>query len=262
MEFSRLSLASQSDRFHFEYSTFEREVYILILGTLDAANARLESEFEEDKAKITAGLCESAVNLSERLTDDLAELHWFFHDQRRFLLNMALVGLSSRLTHSLRQLARLAESFSARKKKYGGKDKSEFELLWIEYKERFDFDIEPNRIAFIEPLRAVRNQIVHDGGVANPYLFRQDIQEGRTDNELEGIPFDTNKMLDLKFSSAFPDFVTGEGVDAEVAVSQEQLQFMIKSSLELVKWCAERIRKKELAFAKADDDAHPGRRVF
>ena len=40
MEFSRLSLSRQNDQFYFEYSTFEREVYILILGTLDAANAR------------------------------------------------------------------------------------------------------------------------------------------------------------------------------------------------------------------------------
>jgi len=265
-DFSRLSLARQTDPFNFEYSSFEREVYILILGTLDAANKRLEAEFEEDTAKITAGLDESTVRSSERLTDDLAELNWFLHDQQRFLLNMAVVGLASRLTHTLRQMARAAETFSPRKKRYSsdGKDNSEFGRLWVEFRERFDIDVkvDPNRIAFIQTLREVRNQIVHDGGVANPYKFKQDIREARFDQEREGMPFDPNQMLDLKFSGAFPDFVDGNGSDAEVAVSQEQLESMVKSSLELVKWCAVQIRARELAFAKADDDANPGRRVF
>jgi hypothetical protein len=256
LEFSRLSLARQIDPFYFEYSKFEREVHILILGTLDAANTKLEDEFEEDKAKITAGLDESTIRHSERLTDDLSELLWFLHDQQRFLLNMAIVGLASRLTHSLRQMARFAESFSTRKKRYGGGDKSEFERLWVEFKERFDLDMDSNRIAFIEPLRKVRNQVVHD------YKFKEDIMEVSSDEEREEMRLNTNKMLDLKFSSAFPDFVDGEGADAEVAVSQEQLESMAKSSLELVKWCAVHIRERELALAKADDDANPGRRFF
>jgi hypothetical protein len=262
LEYSRLSLARQADPFHSEYSKFEREVHNLILGTLQAANSKLADEFEEDKAKVTAGLDESTIRNSERLTDDLSELHWFLHDQQRFLLNMAVVGLASRLTHSLRQMARFAESFSPRKKKYGGGDKSEFERLWVEFKERFDLDMDRDRIAFIEPLREVRNQIVHDGGIANPYRFRQDIQEAPFDPEREGTPFDPNKMLNLKFSAGFPEFVDGEGLDAEVAVSHEQLEYMVKSSLELVKWCAVQIRAKQLAWAKTDDDANPGRIIF
>jgi hypothetical protein len=266
LEFSRLSLARQIDPFQFEYSKFEREVHILILGTLQAANSRLADEFEEDKAKITAGLDESTIRSSERLTDDLSELHWFLHDQKRFLLNMAAVGLASRLTHILRQMARAAETFSPRKKNYGndGKDNSEFGRLWVEFRQRFDFDVkaDSNRVAFIQPLREVRNQIVHDGGIANPYRFRQDIQEAPFDPEREGTPFDPNKMLNLKFSTAFPEFVDGEGLDAEVAVSHEQLEYMVKSSLELVKWCAVQLRAKQLTWAKADDDANPGRRVF
>jgi hypothetical protein len=265
-EFSKLSLARQIDSFHHEYSNFERDVHILILGTLDAANKRLEAEFEEDTAKITAGLSKSAVHLSERLTDDLAELNWFLHDQKRFLLNMAVVGLASRLTHTLRQMARAAESFSPRKKKYSadGKDNSEFGYLWVEFKERFDLDVkaDSNRVAFITPLREVRNQIVHDGGVANPYKYKQDIHAALPDQKGESLPLDLSQLLNLKFSMAYPEFVDGEGLDAEVAVSQEQLESMIKSSLKLVKWCAVEIRKKELAFAKADDEANPGRRVF
>jgi len=265
-EYSRLSLARQADPFHCEYSRFEREVHILILGTLRAANQRLADEFEEDKAKITAGLDESTIRNSERLTDDLSELHWFLHDQQRFLLNMAVVGLASRLTHTLRQIARAAETFSPRKKNYDsdGKDNSEFGRLWVEFRERFDVDVkaDSDRAAFIQPLREVRNQIVHDGGIANPYRFRQDIQEAPFDPEREGTPFDPNKMLNLKFSAGFPEFVDGEGLDAEVAVSHEQLEYMVKSSLELVKWCAVQIRAKQLAWAKTDDDANPGRIIF
>jgi hypothetical protein len=57
--------ALQIDQFHSEYSNFEREVHILILGTLDAANKRLEAEFDEDTAKITAGLDEATVHGNE-----------------------------------------------------------------------------------------------------------------------------------------------------------------------------------------------------
>jgi hypothetical protein len=265
-EFTKLSLARQIDAFHFEYSNFERDVHILILGTLEAADKRLAAEFQEDTAKITAGMDEAAVSCSEYHFDKLAELNWFFHDQQRFLLNMAVVGLASRLTHTLRQMARAAESFSPREKKYGpdGKDNSEFGRLWVEFKERFDLDVkaDSNRVAFITSLREVRNQIVHDGGIANPYKYKQDIHEALSDQEGARTPFDPSQMLDLKFSKAHPEFVDGEGSDAEVAVSQKQLEAMIKSSLELVKWCALQIRAKQLAWAKADDDANPGRRAF
>jgi hypothetical protein len=267
LEFSRLSLARQIDPFQFEYSKFDREVHVLILGTLHAANTRLADEFEEDKAKITAGLDESTIRRSERLTDDLSELQWFLQDQQRFLRNMSVVGLASRLTHVLRQMARAAESFSPRNKgRYStdGKDTSAFGRLWVEFRERFNLDVKanPDLIAFVQPLCAVRNQIVHEGGVANSYKFKQDTLAAPIDHEGKGIPFDPNEMLDIKFSTAFPEFVEGEGSDAEVAVNHEQLKNMVKGSLELVKWCAVQIRAKQLAWAKADDDANPGRRVF
>ena len=266
LEFSRLSLARQVDPFHCEYSRFERGVHILILGTLQAANSRLVDEFNVDKEKLIAGFDELTIRNSECLTDNLSELHWFLHDQQRFLLNMAVVGLASRLTHTLQQMARYAETFSPREKNYDsdGKDNSEFGRLWVEFRERFDVDVkaDPNRVAFIQPLREVRNQIVHDGGIANPYRFKQDIQGAPFDPEREGTPYDPNRMLNLKFSTAFPEFVDGEGLDAEVAVSQEQLAYMVKRSLELVKWCAVQIRERQLACAKADDDANPGRRAF
>lgn len=267
LEFSRLSLARQIDPFQIEYSKFEREVHILILDTLNAANARLADEFEEDKAKLTGGLDESTIRRSERITDDLSELHWFLRDQQRFLRNMSVVGLASRLMHVLRQMGRAAENFSPRKKgRYSsdGKDKSEFGRLWVEYRERFNVDVKanPDLIVFIQPLCAVRNQIVHEGGVANTYKSKGDTLAAPVDRGGKGIPFDPNDMLDLTFSTAFPEFVDGEGLDAEVVVSYEQLKMMLKGSLELVKWCAVQIRAKHLAWAKAYDEANPGRRVF
>jgi hypothetical protein len=45
-----------------------------------------------------------------------------------------------------------------------------------------------------------------------------------------------------------------------VSVSEEQLEEMIKGSVELVKWSAQELRMRELTEAvKDDDDANPGR---
>jgi hypothetical protein len=66
-------------------------------------------------------------------------------------------------------MARSAETFSSRKKRHGGTDKSEFQRLWAEYSERFGMNFDADLIAFTEHMRAVRHQIVHDGGQANPF---------------------------------------------------------------------------------------------
>jgi hypothetical protein len=44
-----------------------------------------------------------------------------------------------------------------------------------------------------------------------------------------------------------------------VSVSEEQLEEMIKGSVELVKWSAQELRMRELTEALKDDDANPGR---
>jgi hypothetical protein len=80
--------------------------------------------------------------------------------QERFLRNMALVALASRLTHALRNMTKSAESFSPRAKRYEKMTHlSEFNRLWLEYGERFgiDFTVHADRIAFVEPMREVRN---------------------------------------------------------------------------------------------------------
>ncbi|MFI5089636.1 MAG: hypothetical protein ACHP7P_06220 [Terriglobales bacterium] len=165
---------------------------------------------------------------------------------------MAVVALASRLTHALRQMARSAETFSPRKNgRYGGSGKSEFQRLWAEYSERFgmDFDANAGLIAFVEPMTAARNQIVHEGGQANPF------------KSLDALDLDADfdDMLDLSFSKKYSQFVQGESFGAEVSISEEQLEAMIKSSVQLVKWCAHELRMQELASAIKDDDANPGR---
>jgi hypothetical protein len=102
----------------------------------------------------------AAAGYYEHLADQQHELHMYYSDQERFVRNMAVVALASRLTHALREMARSAETFSSRKKRHGGTDKSEFQLLWAEYSERFGMNFDADLIAFIEPMRAVRNQIV------------------------------------------------------------------------------------------------------
>jgi hypothetical protein len=91
---------------------------------------------------------------------------------------MALVALSSRLTHALRNMTKSAESLAPRKKGgYGHRGMSEYKRLWMEYTERFriDFTANADRIAFIEAMREVRNQIVHEGAEAQTYEFQEDV---------------------------------------------------------------------------------------
>jgi hypothetical protein len=259
--FSALSLVSSMNYFNIEVESFKRDVHLLIFGTLHAAKSALEAEVKEDDARIRAVMETATGDFHERLIDDLGEVHWYFADQERFLLNMALVALATSLTHALRQMSRSADTFSPRKRRYGGGDKSEFERLWIEFKERFGIDVraQTERIAFIDPLREVRNQVVHDGGIANPYKLLIDVQDADSRLDERAITFDFDDLLDLRFSQTYPQFVQGEGSSAEVRVTHEQLQSMTSSAIELVEWCAERLRERELDVARADDEANPDR---
>jgi hypothetical protein len=125
-------------------------------------------------------------------------------------------------------MARSAETLSSRKKRQGRSDKSKFQRLWAEYSERFGMNFDADLIASIEPVRAVCNQIIHDGGQANPFKSQVEL----------GLGSDFDDMLDLSFSKQYPKFVQGESSSADVTVSEEQLEEMIKGSVEMVKWSA------------------------
>ena len=234
---SYFEFLSAFDRYRSEYEQFQRDVHILILGTLHASIQYLDTE-----TKNVLGQIEKVMKkpLADEHQQQLAEEHGDVQstnsDQEDFVRNMALVALSSRLTHALRKMARTAESFSTRKDEYEGDD--EYKKLWREYSERFQINFVANakRIQFVETMRRVRNQIVHDGAEANTTRPFDEIDLNSGDAGL----------LDMKFSKKFPQYVSGEGIGAKVSVSQKQLEDAIKRSVELVGWLAAELRKREL----------------
>jgi hypothetical protein len=229
------------DVFDGENDQFQWDVHILIEGTLRASIRYLDTEARTELGEIEAALKKPFdLEYQEHLVDEHVDVLATNYGQERFLRNMAVVALASRLTHSLRNMAKSAETFSPRKRRYGNKHKriSEFAQLWLEYQERFgiDFIANKDRIAFVDTMREVRNQIVHDGSEAN------------TLKPLNDIDWDSGDAgyLDLWFSQKYPEYVWGTGMSAEVTVSEEQLQKFIKDSIELVGWLAGELRAMEL----------------
>jgi hypothetical protein len=254
-------LKQNIDFFRSEAERFHRDVHLLVLGTLEAARKAIQADLEQENSQIEAAMKKATGEYHEYLVDSQIELQTVCADQERFLRNMALVGLASLLNHTLRQMARHAESFSPRRKKYNdpalGRTPSDFEKLWIEFKDRFGFDLqaEHSLIGFIKPLNDVRNKIVHDGGLANPPKYWQDV--GQIDLQ-PNTPIGTDTFLDLRFSQEYPEFVNGDGSLAEVTVCQEQLESMIENAGKLVDYCAERIRLRELLLVEADEQLRRG----
>lgn len=230
---------SNIDFYRAEYMQFQWDVHILIEGTLDASIRYLDTQTKAELAKI-----EEVMNKSlgdeyyQHLEDEHGVVESRNSSQEQFLRNMALVALASRLTHALRKMARSAQSFSDRKKRYGGEG-SEFDQLWREYTNRFGIDFKANagRIAFAETMREVRNKIVHAGAEANTLkpLDESDLNSGDAG------------QLDMEFSENYPEYVSGTGFGAEVSVSEKQLEEHIKASVDLVGWLAGELRTRELA---------------
>lgn len=86
-------------------------------------------------------------------------------------------------------------------------------------------------------MRKVRNQIVHDGAQANTW----------NDSMLESLGNGEEPTLDIRFSAAYPDFVEGEGWNAEVIGTQEPLDSMCDASVELARWLATELDAKDRA---------------
>src|ERR1700676_715473 len=136
---------SNFDAYESEYEQFQWDVHILIAGTLHAGIRFLDSEARTELAKIEKWMKKPASDeYHQHLGDEHVDVLATNDGQERFLRNMALVALASRLTHSLRTMARSAEAFSPRKKRYGQKNTSEFTRLRVEYKERFEIDFDTN----------------------------------------------------------------------------------------------------------------------
>ena len=106
--------------------------------------------------------------------------------------------------------------------------------LWMEYTERFGIDFTAKRHAShsVEPMREVRNQIVHDGAEAQTYKFQEDIDWNN------GVL----AFMDDSFSKKYPQYVS----DGDVAVTEEQLTEAVKAAISLVGWLAKELRAQEL----------------
>jgi hypothetical protein len=229
-------LLFEVDFYDDEYQQFQWDVYILIKGTLDASVLYLGTKIHTDLAGIEAALEKSHDDeYQQHLVDERVDVLETNSRQERFLRNMALVALASGLTHALRNMSKSAESFSPRRKRYGNKNMSEFSRLWFEYTERFGIDFLANaeRIEFVETMREVRNQIVHEGAEAVTFKFNDETDWS------EGIL----AFQDYSFSEKYPTYVSRN----EVSVSQEQLDKAVKASVNLVGWLAKELRVRELS---------------
>jgi hypothetical protein len=118
------------DFYESEYQQFQWDVYVLIEGTLAASIEHLGTRVKSDLAQIEGALKKAYDDdHQQHLVDEHVDVLETNSSQERFLRNMALVALASRLTHSLHNMARSAESFSTRKKRYGNSDKGGFAQL-------------------------------------------------------------------------------------------------------------------------------------
>jgi hypothetical protein len=240
MHSSRLDINTYDD----EYQQFQRDIYLLIEGTLNASQQYLDKECGTELAKIKAAMdATPAPRHYQYLEDEYGDVLLTNISQERFLRNMALVALASRLTHALRNMTKSAELFSPRTKRYEKMTNlSEFKRLWLEYGERFaiDFNAHADLISFVEPMRVVRNQIVHEGAEAHTFKYHDDVDWND----------DSPAYMDTSFAEKYPDYASEDG--SEVNVSKQQLKNAIEASVKLVEWLASELRTRELAHIKAE----------
>jgi hypothetical protein len=119
------------DPYKAEYEQFQWDVHMLIEGTLDASIRFLDTESKTELAKIEQWL-KTPESIKNEYRDHWVDEHTHLlvtnDGQVVFLTNMALVALASRLTHSLKKMARSAETFSPRVKE-DDKFENEFVVL-------------------------------------------------------------------------------------------------------------------------------------
>src|ERR1700693_870560 len=138
---SYFDFLSNLDFYRAECVQFQWDVHILIEGTLDASIRHLGTQTRTELAKLEAVMQRSLDDeYHQHAVDQHEVVQGRNSSQEQFLRNMALVALTSRLTHALRKMAGSAESFSERRKRYRG-ERGEFDQLWREYTDLFGFDL-------------------------------------------------------------------------------------------------------------------------
>jgi hypothetical protein len=226
----------QFDSFDSEREDFERDVHLLILNSLQAGISSLRADAQRQDDKLPSDMTGEPEEYQEHVIGEAANIWGYLGDQERFMRNIALVALLSRLMHSLNKMAINAETFVPRDKDgYGNAGDDEFKQLWAEYRTRFNISVTPH-IQFIDSLRVARNHIVHKGGEANPPKSLADIDLYAGDAG----------MYDMRFSQNYKRYVEGSGPTAMVRITQRQLDWAVKSSIKLIRYIAEQLRSKEL----------------
>jgi hypothetical protein len=221
------------DFFRFEHRKFERDVRVIVMGSLEAGIKQLAREFVGTEKRFNERLEGATQEQEDWIIDDFIDIREDHEDQERFLRNIAIVALLSRLTHMLHALARHGNELAPRDANgyYGD---NEFKELWAEFRTRFGIQLPPKHIQWIEPFRRARNLIVHHGGEANPLKY---------DTDKRGATVVTR---DTSFSKRYRQLVEGEEHAAEVRITQVQLTRAGERAIELSAWLAQELRKLQI----------------
>jgi hypothetical protein len=213
------------DPFGLELSLFERDVYVLILGTLNAATRTLSEQTDKDVAQIENLIKKHGG--SSRLDDEYVETLSTHSDQAKFLRNNSLVALVSRLQAAFLMMVRDARLFVAstppRNRADRFKDKGEWGAILNNIEQRYGIDF-PNAVTdFLWPMVEARNRIVHHGG--------------------EACARKPDNSPDLDSARTFAEYVSSDG---EVDVADEKLQLNVKAAVSLVRFAATEFRSLQI----------------
>ena len=121
--------------FSMEAGHFERDVHVLILGTLHAGTTYLSTEADNGDLILQELLKDAEGDVAESIVEKQVKSWSEIYDQENFPLSTALVA-SLKRTHrdALHEMARSAESFAPRNPKgYGERRDDEFKKTWAEY---------------------------------------------------------------------------------------------------------------------------------
>jgi hypothetical protein len=226
--------------FSMEADHFERDVHVIILGTLEAGTTYLTGQSEETDKEIDDYLKTAKGEAAEHAVEMQVDSWSRLSEQVDFLRNMALVALLSRLTHALRQVCRQGDIYAPLNPKgYGNPRDDEFKKIWAEFRERFGIEFAEESVTLIDALRRARNMVVHNGAKAKAAL------------PMDKVDFSTSEFYDTKFITNYPQFV--DKLD-RVVISDKQLNEAVGKSVELVKYAAERLRGGQIEAAKKEQE--------
>ncbi len=226
------------DFFRFEHRKLERDLRTVVMDSLEAGIKQLSREFKTIEKRYDARLDVATAEEENWIIDDFIDLRADHEDQDRFLRNIALVALLSRLTHTLHQLAWHGESIAPRTAtEYQGSN--EFQKLWAEFRTRFGIEVTPRHIQWIEPLRKA-NLIIHNGGDAHPIKYE------RTQSGL------FQAVRDKSFSKRHLHMVDGDDHASDVRITQIQLLRAVEEALALSAWLSKQLREKQLEAVVVD----------